>query len=274
MIRILIVDDEKMERDGVEFLIRRRSLPVRIRQAQNGQEALDMWRDEPYDIVFMDIKMPVMNGIELCRNIRESNGNTVLVVLSAYGDFAYTQKAIQMRVDDYLLKPVSIEEFDNVLDNAMDLVRQRRNKAAENPPPASLSEYRQDKQVADSLAQLGDHNRERRIIAEVMHQVEEHYAENIGLEWAASRVDLSPGYLSGFFKRAYGKSFTQYLTGVRMEKAKEYLTTTHMRIADISTAVGYSNPSYFCLQFKKFYGVTANQMRDEGEPVKPASTKG
>ncbi len=109
MYRILIVDDEKMERDGVEFLIRRRSLPVRIRQAQNGQEALDMWREEPDDIVFMDIKMPVMNGIELCRSIRESNGNTVLVVLSAYGDFAYTQKAIQIRVDDYLLKPVSIE---------------------------------------------------------------------------------------------------------------------------------------------------------------------
>jgi len=65
MYRILIVDDEKMERDGVEFLIRRRSLPVRIRQAQNGREALDMWREEPDDIVFMDIKMPVKNGIEL-----------------------------------------------------------------------------------------------------------------------------------------------------------------------------------------------------------------
>ena len=206
MYRILIVDDEKMERDGVEFLIRRRSLPVRIRQAQNGREALDMWREEPDDIVFMDIKMPVMNGIELCRSIRESNGNTVLVVLSAYGDFAYTQKAIQIRVDDYLLKPVSIEEFDNVLDNAMDLVRQRRSREVENSPPASLSEYRQDKQVADSLARLGDHNRERRIIAEVIHQVEEHYAENIGLDWAASRVDLSPGYLSGFFKRAYEES--------------------------------------------------------------------
>lgn len=155
MYRILIVDDEKMERDGVEFLIRRRSLPVRIRQAQNGQEALDMWREEPDDIVFMDIKMPVMNGIELCRSIRESNGNTVLVVLSAYGDFAYTQKAIQIRVDDYLLKPVSIEEFDNVLDNAMDLVRQRRSREVENSPPASLSEYRQDKQVADSLGPTG-----------------------------------------------------------------------------------------------------------------------
>ncbi len=261
MYRILIVDDEKMERDGVEFLIRRRSLPVCIRQAQNGQEALELWQAEPDDIVFMDIKMPVMNGIELCRHIREQNEDTVLIVLSAYGDFAYTQKAIQIRVDDYLLKPVSIGEFDNVLDNALALVRQRRSKA-ENAPPATLSEYRREMQMTDSLAQPGEHIREKRIIAEVVRQVEEHYTENIGLEWAAAQVELSPGYLSGFFKRAFGKSFTQYLTGVRMEKAKEYLTTTNMRIADISTAVGYSNPSYFCLQFRKFYGVTANQMRD------------
>ena len=126
MYRILIVDDEKMERDGVEFLIRRRSLPVRIRQAQNGQEALDMWREEPDDIVFMDIKMPVMNGIELCRSIRESNGNTVLVVLSAYGDFAYTQKAIQIRVDDYLLKP-----FDP------DRIREALRRCTAEPAPAA-----------------------------------------------------------------------------------------------------------------------------------------
>lgn len=262
MYRVLIVDDEKMERDGVEHLIRRRSLPLLVRQAQNGREALDMWSAQPDDIVFTDIKMPVMNGIELCRSIREQSRDTVLIVLSAYGDFAYTQKAIQMRVDDYLLKPIRIGEFDNVLDNALSLIRQRRSEAADHLPPAALTEYRQEIQVTDSLAQPGEHVREKRIISEVMRLVEAHYAENIGLEWIAARVELSPGYLSGFFKRALGKSFTQYLTGVRMEKAREYLASTNMRIIDISTAVGYTNPSYFCLQFKKFFGVTANQMRD------------
>lgn len=253
--RVLIVDDDATERDGIEFLLARLGADCEIVKACNGADALERYDREHFDIVITDIKMPLMNGIELCRNIRQRSAETVLVVLSAYGDFEYTQKAIQLRVDDYLLKPISVEEFNNVMGNALSLA-QRGRRAAAAAPETGISEYRQEclHTEADS-----------RIVYEVMRCVEEHYMENIGLEWAAAQVELSPGYLSGFFKRAIGKSFTQYLIGVRMEKARELLIQTNMRVADVGTAVGYTNASYFCLQFRKFYGATPNQIRQRGE---------
>ena len=248
MYRIMIVDDEQTERDGIEFLIHRRYPEANISKASGGLDAWAIWQQEPFDIIFTDIKMPVMDGIELCRRIRGQSARAVLVVLSAYGDFEYTQKAIQLRVDDYLLKPVSVEEFDRVLDHALCLAGARALPAAENPADEAVSDTEQ----------------ESRIVARVIREVEEHYAEDIGLEWAAERVGLSAGYLSSFFKRTVGKSFTQHLIGVRMEKAKALLQQGDRRVAEISKMVGYPNVSYFCLQFKKFYGITPNQIRQGG----------
>lgn len=249
--RILIVDDEATERDGVEFLLRREIASCCIVQACNGREALELYDKEPFDIVITDIKMPLMDGIELCRNIRQRSTETVLIVLSAYGDFEYTQKAIQLRVDDYILKPISVEEFNNVIRNALLLTERGRRGAAQNDAPEA-SEYRQTCMSSEV---------DSRIVSDVICCVEEHYMDNIGLEWVAAQIGLSAGYLSGFFKRSFGKSFTQYLVGVRMEKAKDLLLRSNMRVADIGTAVGCCNASYFCLQFRKFYGVTPNQMR-------------
>ncbi len=248
MYRILVVDDEQQERNGVEFLIHRRYPDITVCKAPGGLDAWAMWQEAPFDIIITDIKMPIMNGIELCRRIRAQSTRAVLVVLSAYGDFEYTQKAIQLRVDDYLLKPVSVEEFDYVLDHALSLAKNRTVPMTDS--------------TADEAA--GETEQESRIITRVIREVEEHYAEDIGLEWAAERVGLSAGYLSSFFKRTFGKSFTQYLIGVRMEKARALLLQGDKRVAEVSEMVGYLNVSYFCLQFKKFYGITPNQIRQGG----------
>lgn len=249
--RILIVDDDATERDGVEYLLRRLTDSCYIQQASNGREALELYDLEPFGIVITDVKMPLMDGIELCRNIRQRSMETVLVVLSAYGDFEYTQKAIQLRVDDYLLKPISVEEFDSVICNAL-LLAQRGCKVDVQGKDQTISEYRQERVNAET---------DSRVVLDVIRFVKEHYMEDIGLELAAEQVGLSVGYLSGFFKASFGKSFTQYLIGVRMEKAKELLLNTDMRVADVGAAVGCLNASYFSLQFRKIYGMTPNQMR-------------
>lgn len=249
--RILIADDDATERDGVEYLLGRLTDQYEIRQACNGREALELFDQAPFDIVITDVRMPLMDGIELCRNIRQRSMETVLVVLSAYGDFEYTQKAIQLRVDDYLLKPISVEEFDSVVGHAL-LLAQRGRRTDTQGEDQAMSEYRQERMNAET---------DSRVVQEVTRFVKEHYMENIGLELAAAQVGLSAGYLSGFFKASFGKSFTQYLIGVRMEKAKELLLNTDMRVADVGAAVGCCNASYFSLQFRKVYGMTPNQMR-------------
>lgn len=265
MYSLLIVDDEREERDGVEFFIRRRAFPITLRKASNGREALRLLEEGPADILLTDIKMPLMNGLELCAAAREKYPAIVLIILSAYGDYEYTRRAIQVRVDDYILKPVAAEDFCRAIENAVRLLDDRRRQSSSAFVKAvetvGSSEYRRQRLQEDGAACDAQ---ERRIVAEVLRLVEEHYQQDIGLEWVAQKVGLSAGYLSGLFKQAVGKGFIQVLTTYRMEKARQLLVDSNLRIAEICAAVGYNNPSYFCLLFKKYFGVTANQMRERG----------
>lgn len=240
MWNVLIADDEPVERRGLETLLRRRNLPVQIFQASNGEEALEIVRSQKIDLLISDVKMPKLNGLELTERIRQTDENMIILIQSAYDDFEYMRRAIRMRVDDYILKPVVIAEFDSMIDSALRTLAQRKGA-----PSAAV--------------------RENGAVEEVYRLVAAHYGENIGLEWLAERVGLSPNYLSSLFKSESGQGVTQYLSAYRMEKAKQLLLQTNLRIADIGKSVGYPNTSYFCQQFKRFFGVTANSMRENGE---------
>ncbi len=75
---------------------------------------------------------------------------------------------------------------------------------------------------------------------------------------------LSPSYLSSLFKRSTGRTIMQYITLFRMRRACHLLSKTNMKIVQICREAGYTNPSYFCFLFKKYFGITPNQYR-EGE---------
>ena len=72
MLTILIVDDERLERNGIKFLLKREEEEFRILEAENGKDALGILASNHVDIIFSDIKMPYMNGLELTRQVRES----------------------------------------------------------------------------------------------------------------------------------------------------------------------------------------------------------
>ena len=111
MLTILIVDDEKIERQGLKFLLKREEEELRILEAANGLKALDILEKEEIDIMITDIKMPYMSGIELAKETRQRNQEIEIVICSGYGDFAYAQEAIRYDVMDYILKPVDPAEF-------------------------------------------------------------------------------------------------------------------------------------------------------------------
>ncbi len=111
MLTILIVDDEKIERGGMKLLLRREEEDVHILEASNGIEALELLEKNEIDIMFTDIKMPCMSGIELVKEIRRRNQEIEIIICSGYGDFAYAQEAIRYDVMDYILKPVDPAEF-------------------------------------------------------------------------------------------------------------------------------------------------------------------
>lgn len=109
--RILIVDDESRERNGIEKLIRRYQYELDIYQAQDGREALEIMKNTQIDILLTDIKMPVMTGMELIGQVHKNGWNPVCIIYSAYGEFEYAQNAIALGVMQYLLKPIKLGEF-------------------------------------------------------------------------------------------------------------------------------------------------------------------
>lgn len=115
MYNILIVDDEKIERRGIKSLLKKIDLELEIQETSNGKEALEYLLENKIDILFTDIKMPFMDGIELIENVRKNNINVKIVIFTGYEEFQYAKFAAKMGVKDYILKPVDPKEFKATL---------------------------------------------------------------------------------------------------------------------------------------------------------------
>ena len=104
-----------------------------------------------------------------------------------------------------------------------------------------------------------------REIETVKNYIHNHYGEEIGAQQLADMVYLAPSYLSSLFKKETGQNLSKYIKQYRMEKAKELLTGTNMKIVNISEQVGYPNVSYFVQSFREYFGVSPQKFRDQGE---------
>lgn len=278
MYRVLVVDDEWTEREGLAFLIKQQELCFEIDKACNGQEAFELLQRWPADVLITDIQMPLMNGLELSERIKELYPQMIILISSAYDEFEYMHRAIKVKVEDYILKPVDINQFVPIISRVRSKLdersreRENRRKLFEDYNGASF--FIKEKlmlQLLDDIPPSQPFNdsdtgkSEKKAISQAVALIESHYCEEIGLEWVAGRIYLSPGYLSGLFKKETGKSIIQYITLCRMENAKKLLLETNMKIVDVCQKVGYNNPSYFTLIFRKYFGVTPNHMREKGE---------
>jgi len=119
--KILIADDEQHVREGIELSISAEQFGITdILMAENGLEALELIKANKPGVVFCDMKMPIMNGVELLQQIRELNLNTQVIVISGYSDFEYTKAAIKANGVDYILKPFHRRELEEALKKAVD----------------------------------------------------------------------------------------------------------------------------------------------------------
>ncbi len=133
MYKILIADDKKIERRGIMMLIKKFNLPFETAEAENGHEALDYIKDNNIDILFTDIRMPFMDGLELIAQAKELRPGIKSIIFSAYSDFEYTKRAIENKCDHYMLKPIDVDEFLEVMYKVvMELENKRQNLSEEN----------------------------------------------------------------------------------------------------------------------------------------------
>jgi len=107
------------------------------------------------------------------------------------------------------------------------------------------------------------HARNRIDIKQITEYIKEHYTEGITLEQAAATFFISKEYLSKVFKTAVGKGFSEYVTALRMERAKELLVTYKIPIKEIGERLGYVDQAHFYKTFKKFYGKTPKEIKED-----------
>ncbi|SHK36827.1 response regulator [Paramaledivibacter caminithermalis] len=116
MIKLLIVDDEYIVLEGIKFIVDKYVSDVEvIGTAQTGREAIEKAMEFKPDIIFMDIRMPGIHGIEAVRQIKERINNIYVVIISAYEHFSYAKEAVNLGVCEYLLKPISKNKVIDVL---------------------------------------------------------------------------------------------------------------------------------------------------------------
>lgn len=115
--KVLIADDEPIIREGIRMAVDWTALGMDVvAEAEDGEEALELALQYQIDIMLVDLNMPIMDGIALMKRIRETLADCRLVIITGHDEFQYAQEAIRLNVDEYLLKPVTPKQLQQVLD--------------------------------------------------------------------------------------------------------------------------------------------------------------
>ena len=246
MSKIMIVDDEWAEREGLKYLIAKTGLGLEIEDAPNGAAALErLQQGAEIDILMTDIEMPFMDGLELCLRARELRPEMKTVIFSAHSQFEYAQKAIDAGVTSYMLKPVRASKFEELIFRLHAGCQMQHENA-----------------TSDMVTEQ-EKVQPRKIIRKVKDIIEAEYDHDIGLEYIAEKVYLTPCYLSTLFKKEMKVSLVNYIRDYRMQRARELLADTTIRIADVGRRVGYTNLPYFYTVFKNKFGMTPVEFREQ-----------
>jgi len=227
--KMIIVEDNLYVKDGLSSYFPWHEVGMEISACfTNGGDAYEYIETEHVDVVLSDVVMPVMDGLALASKIHENYPHIKVVLLSAYSNFSYAQKAIEYAVFAYMIKPSKFSQLSEVFS----AVRNELDLTNKDDSTTGLSHK----------------------INKVCEYVKANYSRAC-LKSAAEVVGMNPCYLSDYFKKNTGEKFSDYLTKVRMEKAAELLREGKYLTYDVSEMIGFSKPGNFSRCFKDFYGV-------------------
>ncbi|WP_236838517.1 response regulator transcription factor [Caldalkalibacillus salinus] len=375
--KIAIIDDDDKVLRGMKKIIPWDLLQCTwVGEAKNGQQGMALINQEEPDIVFTDIYMPKLNGLDMVKHLREEGFDGKFIILSGYNDFEHARQAMKLKVDDYLSKPASMDTIHHVLDNVIAQLEAEqeaklqlsalREKVLQYEPLvekekikslltgtispeviraetmdthqklAEAIRFADEKQACEvvesyfealethayhattgikigmemwtimsyALYDIGirmndmftdtydidtdltfctswaemaallkekiryichhqqwDENlKHRQLVEQMIEYIHDHLSENITLQDIANQLYISRNYLGQIFKNVVGESFKNYVTRVRVEKAKKMLQEGQYLIYEVSEKVGFVNPAYFTTIFKKYTGYTPTDL--------------
>lgn len=241
--RILLVEDEALLRQTLAHRINQLDIGFEVvAQAGDGQEALELLPRSNIHLVMTDIRMPLMNGLALCKSIHEQFPSIYTVVLTSYADFTYAQEAIKQGVSDYLLKPISQEDLESAL------IRIRL-------------ELQKTLQLEEDPSQFGKDAEE--IVEQLALYLRSNYMQDIDFSTLCADLGFSSAYLSRLFQKFKQETPLKYLTAIRIHEAQHLLANTALPIREVGERVGYPNQFHFSKTFRKATGMTPSTYRKQ-----------
>ena len=257
MYRIVVVEDEEIVRKGLVITTDWESYDCQvIGEAKNGGEGLSLITKLKPDIVITDIRMPVMDGLQMIEKVYETY-MPVTIMITAFNEFEYAKKGIDLSVSDYLLKPFDDAQLDKALKRAIEKVNNNILLCSVNKDTdkAALMEE------IDKKLRLTVNSKHINIIKAIEY-IKENYMKEINILSTSEYLKVSESYLSHLFKKETGYTFVELLTLTRLKKACKLLKDPQARISEVAYMVGYRDQRYFGNIFKKHFGVTPNYYKE------------
>lgn len=249
MYTILLAEDEVKIREGLKTILEDIIGGFQVvGEAANGKEAQRFLETQVPDVLITDIRMPEMQGLDLIHRIREVYPEIFIIIISGYSDFTYARSAIKYGVSDYLLKPVDRVELTLAMEKIKRELDLRKHQIKHG---MTVNKETDNKET------------EKFIIRKVKEIVIRRLEQDISLQYVAEQVHMNHRYLSVLFKSETGQNFSDYVTELRIEKAKVLLKDTHLNIENVAECCGYLNAKYFMSVFKQSTGKTPTSFRND-----------
>jgi len=245
MYTLLIVEDEEILLERLMKTIDWKIAGVdKVIGKTNSEEALNVVMTENVDVILTDIRMPIIDGLDLAEFIKNGRKRPYVIFMSAYKEFEYAHRAIKLGVMDYILKPFSKEEV-------LEAVKRAVEKLNAESIQQDISSCCEGKDIVDT----------------VLNFIAVNCSRQISLNDVAEYVHLHPVYLSRLLKSRTGKTFKEILTEARLKKAEKLLKNSSLKHYEIAEAVGFSDAQYFSQVFKKAYGMTPIEWRRKATEI-------
>ncbi len=244
MFSALIVDDEEPVRIAIKKLLDAERFHIeKIYEAENGRDALEKMEEIQPDLIFADIRMPIMDGMTFLTKAVEIAPSAVCLIITGFDEFSYAQNAIRLGVSDYLLKPIKEEELNGSVETGLKRIY----------PTIDFSSSAADTPSADIAIQM------------IHDTIDSKFSEDISVTDFAAKFFFSKEYLNKLFKQKYKCSIYEYLLSVRMKEAARLLVNPDIKIADAAKHCGYADTNYFSKAVHNYYGKRPSEFRKSAE---------
>lgn len=243
--RILIAEDEQRARRGLKNLIMSISDEYEIAaEVSDGKQALEIMQIVKPDVVFTDLKMPYMGGLELIKAAKAADMKARFVIVSAYEEFDVARQAISLGVCEYLVEPIMFDE-----------VRELMKRLGDEADGACACKGSLKDQYPNAHP----------LVRKSLSFIETGYAAKISQRELAENLGVSQEYLCYLFNKDVGMNFSRFVRTYRIDLAKKLLLTEAVPREEIPYKVGFSDSKYFNKVFREIEGVSvAEFLRKKG----------